>query len=138
MPEDAPMTPDPVAVLARFIPGDPRIDRDELLFRAGRTSARVGRWKATVAALAVTQAATLLALVATRREPAVTIVPAEPGPAEPEPVGPDYGPLPAHSYGALARTVDTGSLPPPTAAGVATPDRPPLSVASAYNSSGID
>ncbi len=48
--------------LARFTPAPAGIDRDELLFRAGKASARVGRgWKAAVLVLLVTQCFTLTA-----------------------------------------------------------------------------
>jgi hypothetical protein len=135
------MTPDPLSKLGRFTPQPPRIDRDELLFRAGRSSARVGRgWKAAVAALAVSQAVTIALLVWPDGDPPTAARPPvapSPLPGQ-EPTAPEYVPLPLHSYGALTRSVEAGELPPVISSGVAFPDRPPLSVASAYRPSGID
>jgi hypothetical protein len=61
MSAEAPLTPDPaLEKLARFSPAPAAIDRDELLFQAGRASARAGNgWKTVAALLLVTQTATL-------------------------------------------------------------------------------
>src|SRR5262245_19849400 len=59
------MNPEPLKdTLARFTPKEAGLDRDALLFEAGRESARRNPfWKAAAAALATTQAATLLFLL---------------------------------------------------------------------------
>jgi hypothetical protein len=59
MPENE-VTPDPVFdKLTRFTPTAASLDRDAILFAAGRASARSRRWPAVAGVLAVTQAITL-------------------------------------------------------------------------------
>lgn len=54
------MSEDVIRKLAGFTPAPPAVDRDELLFRAGRASAPSPRWwQRATAALLVTQVATL-------------------------------------------------------------------------------
>src|SRR5262245_17237478 len=70
--------------LSRFTPDAAGLDRDALLFAAGRAAARPGRrWMALAAALAVSQALTL-----------ATLWPGSPGPAPP-PVAETAPPAPA-------------------------------------------
>jgi hypothetical protein len=59
-----PDRPDPVTDrLARFTPSAAGLDRDALLFKAGRRSARASRlWLVATTVLAVSQAATLVVL----------------------------------------------------------------------------
>jgi hypothetical protein len=75
--------------LSRFTPDPGALDRDALLFAAGRASARTGRlWMVLAGVLAVSQAATLVLLWPRQQQQAVTpapqpaVVPA-PGPAVP-------------------------------------------------------
>jgi hypothetical protein len=130
---DEPLNTDPVARLARFTPAVTGIDRDELLFRAGRASARVS-WKWPVAAvlLVATNAVTLALWLSAPRPAAVAVAdppvaePAPraepPAPASPEPPGADW----------VARARLTGELPPPrTMEGPFTPPADPLTVLSA-------
>jgi hypothetical protein len=67
MPENE-MTPDPVFdKLSRFSPSAGTLDRDAILFAAGRASARSRRlWAAVAGVLAVTQAITLALLLMPR------------------------------------------------------------------------
>jgi hypothetical protein len=122
---------DPVArTLARFTPAA-GLDRDEVLFRAGRASAPKGRWwKRATALLLVTQAATLVALMRPGTEPVVVPPPAPGSPAsEPSPDAPD--PFPPGSYGALTRAAARNGLPPSAPAPDTSPGGSPLSIASA-------
>jgi hypothetical protein len=84
-----PDRPDPVTdQLGRFTPSAPGLDRDAILFAAGRRAGRGGwLWKAAAGLLAVSQAVTLVALWP--KAPAV-VVPEAPAPA----VGPTAGPEP--------------------------------------------
>jgi len=104
------VTPDPVAALARFTPAG-AVDPAELLFAAGRASARTHwGWKAAVAALSLSTAALGAVLVFGSRDGASVVAPAlvpvaqpEPGPAPP----PVSDPAPADdpwSYRALRAT----------------------------------
>jgi hypothetical protein len=126
------MTPDPVfGQLARFTPAPPALDRDDLLFRSGRASARAGRWKAAVAVLALTQAASL-GLWLTVPHPSSA---PPPGPAAaPELSPPDSAapsePLGPESYGVLTRRWGAGDLPAVPPAPAAAPDGPELSAAA--------
>ena len=112
MPDRPDPLTDPVArALARFTPAAPGLDRDELLFRAGRASARSGRlWKGAAALLLVTNAATLAVWLSTPPRPGV-VVETRPTPersAEPAPTEVDAAPP---SWIVTARL--TGELPPP-------------------------
>lgn len=125
MPED-PLTPDPLlARLARLTPT--AVDRDELLFRAGRASVRTPRrWQWACGVLALTQAVGL-GLWATRppERVVVFVAPAPPAVA-PEPVaepGPSPEPDPT-SYLALTRVVLADGHLPAAHGGAADPHRP--------------
>lgn len=132
------MTDDPTLdKLTRFTPAAGSLDRDELLFRAGRASARPNRgWKAATAGLAASQAVMLAVWVAgppQRSAPATEPVRAAtreskpvpvPQPPAPPPVSPGAEPS---SYLVLSR--DWGGEPPtrPAPAGPATGQgEPPL------------
>jgi hypothetical protein len=129
------MNPDPVAKLARFTPASGP-DAAELVFAAGRASARTHwGWKAAVAALVASNLA-LGAVIAFR-------APAEP-PAHPEPVGqpqpeqpvstpPTSAPVPGEepwSYRAL-RSADPERVPETEPITSAAP-RQPLTVLSGH------
>jgi hypothetical protein len=133
-----PDRPDPLTdALARFTPTT-RLDRDVLLFRAGRASAPKPRWwKRATALLLVTQAATLAVWLRPTPEPS----PPPPHEAVPaEGLSPDHdpAPLPPASYGALARAVEENGLPPLTPTPGETPDGPTLSVMSARHGLTLD
>ncbi len=135
-----PRRDDVIDALAAFTPDAGRLDRDDLLFRAGRASARPNRWwQRLAAALAVSQAATLVAL-APRPTPVPPVAPdrrdaprpaAAPFPPPPVDSDPSPDPVPG-SYAALRDSVATGRLPPvpPAADGLHVSDRP-LTVLSA-------
>jgi hypothetical protein len=107
-----PDRPDPLTdALARFTPAA-RLDRDEVLFQAGRASARAGRlWKGAAALLLATNAATLAVWLSTPpRQVAVIEPPPTPGLGSPA-VSPPTETGPAiPSWIVSARR--TGELPP--------------------------
>ena len=113
------MNADPVARLAKFTPGTV-IDPSELLFAAGRASARTPwGWKAAVAALILTNTLTLTlvalrpAAPAGRPEPqSAPVVSPAPRPAPPQPGPPaDTVTDEPWSYGALAAVGDPEQFP---------------------------
>jgi hypothetical protein len=85
--------------LARFTPDASALDRDALMFAAGRASVRTGRfWPCLAGLLAAAQAVTLTLLLTERTTPPspaasqpVAVVPVEPERAEAE--SPDPSPL---------------------------------------------
>lgn len=120
--------------LARFTP-TARLDRDEMLFRAGRASAgRARGWKIATGLLAISQALMLIGWLNLDRSPPTPhpvsppmSVPAETdGPPLPEPYDPQ-------SYIALVRNWEQDGLPPdqppPVEAGLT---RPPLTAADGW------
>src|SRR5262249_33679025 len=117
--------------LSRFTPQGAGLDRDGLLFAAGRASARPNRWwVALTALLALSQTLTLVCLWPRPVPPAArpTI---EPGPAEPAPAPPYQGaePLAAAAEPWALHRQWLGSdkeLPPPPRARALVPDHPPL------------
>jgi hypothetical protein len=98
--------------LARFQPSAAGIDRDGMLFAAGRASARARRWKLLTGLLAVSQAATVCAwfLVPRTAQPAQAVMPTvefrspDSEPSSVEPMSPA-------SYGGLAHWCDRDDLP---------------------------
>ena len=111
-------TDDPlIASLNRFTPQASPIDRDELLFRAGRASARTPRgWKLAVAALGISQMLLLGWIASTApTSVAVPVIPAPPPPTV-APVPPDSEPpsLPQYSYVELVRGWEAGTIPAAT------------------------
>lgn len=110
--------------LGRFTPVGPALDRDDLLFAAGRASVRSPRrWKWAAGLLAVSQAATLGLLVVTWRSAGTSAgVPTPPARYEPEtPPEP-----PSDSYLVLTRAsdYDPDRLPAPTGAALPPASRP--------------
>lgn len=131
------MTPDPVFdKLGRFTPASDGIDPSEVLFRAGRASARTPRiWKLAVAGLLVANAATLAALglrtpgapTAPRPEvlPVPIVVPVTVPSPEFGPTATTYPPRSPESMGVWMGLTDPDALPPPPAiADMLPPDRP--------------
>jgi hypothetical protein len=94
------------------------VDRDALLYTAGRASAPTPRWwKRACLALAVGQAGTL----------GLWLAPVRPATPPPAVVTPDPPPPDPSSYLALLRTWDQ---PAPPSGGGETPSRPPLTAGS--------
>jgi hypothetical protein len=132
MPDRPDPLTDPVArTLARFTPTAGGLDRDGLLFAAGRASApKLRWWKRATAVLLVTQMATLAVWLRPAADRSPAPAPEAPAAVEP-PTAP--APLPPDSYGAFVRAVGANGLPPPTPApGDPPADGPTLSVASGY------
>jgi hypothetical protein len=152
MSTETPLTPDPALdKLARFSPAPTAIDRDELLFQAGRASARAGNgWKALVALLLVTQAATLGMWLTNSgrstpvpgsevvvRPPTSSEAPDSGGLTLAPPLGRSPEPLDRSSYAALLRwDIDTMPTPPPAVS--SGQDGPVLSVADRHLSRFLD
>ena len=108
-----PDRPDPLTdALARFTPAA-GLDRDELLFRAGRASNRTGRlWRGAAVLLLATNATTLAFWLSSPAQPGVVVEtrpapipehPVEPAPTEPETMPPSW----------IVTARRTGELPPP-------------------------
>lgn len=127
------MNPDPVAKLAKFTPAA-STDAAELLFAAGRASARAPlAWKAAVVSLVLSNVALCACLLfALRNAPTVAPIPAPAVPQQPEsvPVPPASSPVDdPWSYRTLRATDPEFS---PTVEPVAnlTPPREPLTARS--------
>lgn len=122
---------DPISALGQLTPVGP--NRDDLLFAAGRASARPSRWwKAVAGFLAVTQAITLAVLLWPQPVPPTIAIPVPPAvtpepPTEPVPAPPSE-PDP-HSYLAL---MHRDEVPAPRERFAPGPDRadPPLTAGS--------
>ena len=132
------VTPDPVFDrLARFSPDSTGLDPADVLFRAGRASARTPRgWKVAVVGLVISHVVTVLVLVRSNHPtaptpevaptPVVVPLPAPRPESLPEPApGPTSPPSP-WSYGAMLGVTDLDQLPTPSPTAGLTPDGPPL------------
>jgi hypothetical protein len=131
------MTPDPrLDWLTRLTPNGALLDPADVLFHAGRASARTPRaWKLAVAGLLLANAVTVGLLLAHRdppRSPEAASAPVAVPTSVPAPVPPSDGPTwdEPNSISTLARSLDLDAPPPP--AGFVAPDRPaaPLTVGS--------
>jgi len=126
--------------LSRFTPDGTGLDRDGLLFAAGRASARPNRrWAALAAGLAACQLLTLTLLWPrpTASVDGVVKVPATREVAEPT----TARPAEASELWVLNRRVllsEDGDLPPPTPAGMLVPGKPPLHAFGASLPAGLD
>ena len=127
------VNPDPIAKLAKFTPAT-SADPADLLFAAGRASARTPRgWKAAVVSLALSNVALCACLLLVPRDaPTVAPVPAAAVPQQPEPILPSPASVPVDdpwSYRTLRATDPEFS---PTSEPVAnlTPPRAPLTARS--------
>jgi hypothetical protein len=119
--------------LSRFTPDGSGLDRDALLFAAGRAAARPGRrWRVVAGALAASQLLTLLFLwphtphqgADTPRSP---FAPAPSVGVEP----PSLAPADAHSWTMNLRILnELDDLPPPAGSDNLVPDDPPLRASS--------
>ena len=121
--------------LSRFTPDAGKLDRDALLFAAGRASARPGRrWMALAGILAASQLLTLAFLWPRPAPPGADapgspFVPAPPVAVEP-PLSPAPVPADAHSWAINRRLLnDADDLPPSIGQDDLVPDDPPLRAA---------
>jgi hypothetical protein len=114
--------------LSRFTPGG-KLDRDALLFAAGRASARPGRrWRTVAGVLAASQLLTLVFLWP-RTPPAVPSVPPAPPVIVESP--PSLAPVDPGSWTLNRRLLnELDDLPPPAASDSLVPDDPPLRASS--------
>lgn len=130
------MSEDVIAKLTRFTPTAAGLDRDELLFRAGRASAPSARWwRVAAGVLAVTQIGTIAAwrLHAPATPAVVPVV--EPVAVEPgaEPVEPP----PRNSYLILSR-IDPDEQYHPADVGPNLPARPIRPLTAGWRGGPID
>jgi hypothetical protein len=126
--------------LKRFTPDGAALDRDALLFQAGRASVRPRRgWMLLALALVFSQAATLAVLWP---RPFPSVGPARVGPSHPtvEPVTPTPSPDPSEwltlnqqVFGQTERDLPSGAL-----AGPLVPDEPHLRVSTRLSDLNID
>jgi hypothetical protein len=115
--------------LSRFTPSDPALDRDAILFAAGRRSACGSwLWKAAAGLLAASQAVTLVALWPKPPAPTAAVAPAPRVAPVPEPVLPPSPPQ-SDVWTAAAGPDVLEATPPPSAAQFVQAD-PPLTVRS--------
>jgi hypothetical protein len=131
------MSEDVIGKLARFTPTAPGLNRDELLFRAGRASAPSGRWwKLAVAVLAVAQIGTVAAWMTQKPTVPPAVVPvAQPAAVEPEPE--PFEPPPRNSYLILSR-IDPDEPYRPDDAGLTTPTKPKRPLTAGWRGGPID
>jgi hypothetical protein len=127
------VTRDPlVDRLARFRPTSAGIDRDGMLFAAGRASAPRGRaWKILAAVLAISQTATLAGWLAFPRTESPRVsrpIAIEPQSNMPMPPSTESQPMPGSSDGDWARWRDPDNLPSPSAAADPGPSAPTMSI----------
>jgi len=131
------MTPDPVlGRLTRFTPREPALDPADVLFRAGRDSARTPPgWKVAVWGLGLAAAALLGERVVNHRDansrpreaaPPIAVIPVpipapDPGPS-PVPTGPES----PWRFGALLHVTDPDDVPTSPALAGLSPADPPL------------
>jgi len=113
--------------LSRFTPDAGGLDRDALLFAAGRASARPGRrWKALAGALAASQLATLLFILWLHVPNQGADAPRSPTAPTPVAIQP---PAPADAGSRAANWPllnEPDALPPAAASDSLVPDDPPL------------
>jgi hypothetical protein len=119
-------------LLSRFTP-DGGVDRDALMYQAGRASVpSPARWKALAALLALGQALTLLLLLSRPDTPA-PVAPRVSPPAAPSPA------TPAGGWAARRELLDRASEPVrPRGETNLVPDDPPLRVYTSWTSLPID
>jgi hypothetical protein len=115
--------------LSRFTPDGSGLDRDALLFAAGRASVRPGRpWRALAGLLAASQLLTLVFLWPhTPAAPSVVHMPL----VAVEPPSPSLPPADPRSWTMNLRTLnELDDLPPPAVSDSLVPDDPPLRASS--------
>jgi hypothetical protein len=127
--------------LSRFTPDGTGLDRDALLFAAGRASARPNRgWVGLAGALAACQLLTLVFLRPVPAPPSDTRALAPPAPGAVELPAPSL-PSDAAELWALNRRLlqsEGGDLPPPVTVDSIVPDDPPLYAFAARSLAGLD
>ncbi len=132
--------PEPILErLSRFTPDGVALDRDALLFNAGRASVRPNRgWMLTVAVLAACQLLTLTLFWPRSSPPTGLHEINSPGPisGETHPAPPDVAQLAALNRRLLASK--DGDLPPPVASEDLIPSDPPLNAFVSPTLSGLD
>jgi hypothetical protein len=122
---------EPVAALSKFTPDASGLDRDALLFGAGRASVRPQRrWMVVAGALAASQLVTLGLLLFQANRPQPSPVPPPGSFVSPAPSVPDELPRepdPSQFWTLRNRVVqDQGDLPPEQPVVHLTPSAPPL------------
>jgi hypothetical protein len=120
--------------LSKLTPAGTGLDRDALLFEAGRASARPGRrWPALASLLALSQAVTLTLLLWPRTPPPAPAPGAVPGPAVADMAPPPPAAHDPSEAGSLrARLLSGGGdLPAPVPVEDLAPDAPPLRASAA-------
>jgi hypothetical protein len=139
MPED--VTRDSaLGKLARFQPSATGIDRDAMLFAAGRASARLRRWKALAGLLAILQLGTACAwlIVTHTGQPAQVAAPtSSPRTDLSEPMSP-VEPMSPASYGGLAKWRDRDELPATPTLDDPAPSGPTLTIGSSQRVLSVD
>ncbi len=112
MPDRPDPLTDPVArALARFTPAA-GLERDEMLFRAGRASARTGWLLRSVAALLLATNAVTLALWLSASPRQVVVIESPPTPGPGLPTEPPQTEIEPSAPSWIASTRRTGELPP--------------------------
>jgi hypothetical protein len=138
------LTHDPLlGKLVRFTPHCAGVDRDELLFAAGRASApKAHKWKLALAVLAICQVGTLAAWfagVTVQKAPSIPLVkPAEQQKEVPDLPAPSAAPDPAGSYVEIVRQWEHDGFPPPSSIADPMPSGPVLSIATGQRILGND
>ena len=127
--------------LSRFTPDGTGLDRDALLFAAGRASARPNRgWMALTGTLAACQLLTLVFLWPMRAASVGTQALAPPAPTGVELPAPPPSPDAAELCALNRRLLQSegGDLPAPVAVDSIVPDDPPLYAFAARSLAGLD
>ncbi|MFO0877857.1 MAG: hypothetical protein U0840_10925 [Gemmataceae bacterium] len=126
---------DPLAqLLQQFTPQRPALDRDALMYQAGRASVpSPARWKLVAAVLALTQTLTLALLLAQPHRPAPVPTPM-PAPLVPEEASPGGDPWALRVL--MLETPD--KLPVPPQENNLVPDVEPLRVFTAWKTIPLD
>jgi hypothetical protein len=122
--------------LGRFTPEGAGLDRDAILFAAGRASVRpVRAWKRVSAVLALTQALTLMLLLPWPSPPARP----DPVPSAAERVPPEdsWSPERLPGFPGPRWSGQQGNA-PPTGKDAYVPDEPPLSPLSAWHAAPVN
>jgi hypothetical protein len=116
--------------LSRFTPDGSGLDRDALLFAAGRASVRPGRrWKGLASVLAASQLLTLVFLWPHTPAAVPSVIPAPPVAVEP-PL-PSLAPADPRSWAVNRRMLnELDDLPPPAGSDNLVPDDPLLRASS--------
>ncbi len=120
--------------LKRFTPEGAALDRDTLLFNAGRASVRPGRgWRLAALCLALSQVVTLALLWPRPASPVISPpIPSSQQPAAPASPPTAIEPLEWLALSRRASASEETDLPPATSTGPLVPDEPALSVSTRF------